>query len=91
MQKNREVARAFVRAINRGIDAIHADPEGARGAMIKWAKLNPDMVGKIGMPLFEKSLSAKDLQPTIDLTVKYKMIARPIKAQEVISDLATKG
>jgi len=91
MQKNREVARAFVRAINRGIDAIHADPEGARGAMIKWAKLNPDMVGKIGMPLFEKNLSAKDLQPTIDLTVKYKMIARPIKAQEVISDLATKG
>ena len=77
--------------INRGIDAIHTDPEGARGAMIKWAKLNPDMVGKIGMPLFEKNLSPKDLQATIDLTVKYKMISRPLKAQEVISDLTLKG
>src|ERR1044071_6107599 len=90
-QKNRPVGQAFVRAINRGIDSIHADPEGARGAMIKWAKLNPDMVGKIGMPLFEKNLSPKDLQATIDLTVKYKMISRPLKAQEVISDLALKG
>ena len=91
VQKNREVAQAFVRAINRGIDAIHADPEGARAAMIKWAGLSPDMVGKIGLPLFEKKLSAKDLQATIDLTVKYKLITRPVKAQEVISELAPKG
>ena len=91
VQRNRQVAQAFVRALNRGIDTIHADPEGARAAMIKWAKLNPDMVGKIGMPLFEKNISPKDLQPTIDLTVKYKMISRPLKAQEVISDLALKG
>jgi len=90
VQKNREVAQAFVRAINRGIDAIHADPEGARAAMIKWAGLSPDMVGKIGLPLFEKKLSAKDLQATIDLTVKYKLITRPLKAQEVISELAPK-
>ncbi len=91
VQKNRGVAQAFVRAINRGIDAIHADPEGARSAMIKWAGLSPDMVGKIGLPLFEKNLSARDLQATIDLTVKYKLISRPLKAQEVISDLTPKG
>src|SRR6476659_3166927 len=49
IQKNKPTGQAFVRAINRGIDAIHADKEGGRSAMIKWSGLNPDMVGKIGL------------------------------------------
>ena len=91
IQKNKQTAQAFVRAINRGVDAIQADKEGARNAMIKWAGLNPDMVGKIGLPVFEKAVSEKDVQITIDLTQKYKMIPRPIKARDVISELAPKG
>jgi NitT/TauT family transport system substrate-binding protein len=91
IQKNKEITQAFVRAINRGVDAIHADKDGARSAMIKWAGLNPDMVSKIGLPLFEKAVSEKDVQVTMDLTYKYKMISRALKAREVISDLARKG
>ncbi len=91
IQKNKPVAQSFVRAVNRGVDAIHADPEGARRAMIKWAGLNPDMVTKIGLPLFEKGIHEKDLQVTMDLTYKYKMISRPLKAKEVLSDLARKA
>lgn len=91
IQKNKETAQAFVRAINRGIDAIHADKEGARAAMIKWAGLNPDMIGKIGLPLFEKAVDEKDVQVTMDLTYKYKMISRALKAKDVLSDLARKG
>ena len=30
IQKNKPTGQAFVRAINRGIDAIQADPEGSR-------------------------------------------------------------
>src|SRR5437867_7507915 len=60
--KNKETAQAFVRAINRGIDAIQADPEASRAAMIKWAGLNPDLAAKIGLPGFEKTISEKDLQ-----------------------------
>ena len=83
------MAQAFVRAINRGIDAIHADPEGSRSSMVKWAGLKPDLAAKIGLPIFERALSEKDLQATIDLTAKYKMIPRPFKAREIINDLAT--
>lgn len=89
--KNRKTAQAFVRAINRGIDAVHADPDGSREAMVKWAGLKPELADKIGLPVFDKGVSAKDLQSTIDLTRKYKLIAKPIKAQDVISDLAPKG
>ncbi|HXV84994.1 MAG TPA: ABC transporter substrate-binding protein [Candidatus Binatia bacterium] len=89
--KNREMAQAFVQAINRGVDAINADPQGSRAAMVKWAGLSPDLAGKIGLPVFEKEISEKDLQSTIDLTQKYKLISRSIKARDVISELAPKG
>jgi len=91
IQKNQQLGQAFVRAINRGVDAIHADKEGARAAMIKWAGINPDFVGKIGLPQFEKAIAEKDLQVTMDLTYKYKMISRPLTAKDVLSDLAKKA
>jgi NitT/TauT family transport system substrate-binding protein len=91
IQKNKDMTQAFIRAVGRGVDAVHADPEAGRAAMVKWAGLNPGLAGKIGLPLFEKNLSEKDLQATIDLTQKYKMIARAFKAREVISDLAPKA
>jgi hypothetical protein len=47
--------------------------------MIKWAGLNPDLAGKIGLPVFEKGISEKDVQATIDLTQKYKLIRGPSK------------
>ena len=90
LQKNKPVVQAFVRAINKGIDAIHADPDGSRASMVKWAGLPADLAGKIGLPIFEKGLSEKDLQSTIDLTAKYKMIARAFKASEIVSDVAPK-
>jgi len=91
IQKNKEVSQSFVRAINKGVDAIHADKAGGRAAMIKWAGLNPDFAGKIGLPFFEKGINEKDVQVTMDLTYKYKMISRPLKAKDVVSDLARKA
>src|SRR5688572_30148424 len=84
LAKNKETGQAFVRAIGRGIDAIQGDPEGSRAAMVKWAGLNPDLAGKIGLPVFEKGIAEKDLQATIDLTLKYKLIAKAFKARDVI-------
>lgn len=89
--KNRDTAQAFIRAIDRGIDAIQADPQGSRAAMVKWAGLSPELAGKIGLPVFEKGISEKDIQATIDLTRKYKLISKDIKASSVISDLLRKG
>lgn len=89
--KNKEVGQGFVRAISRGVEAIHADPEASRAAMVKWAGLKPELAGKIGLPVFEKGISEKDIQATIDLTQKYKLISRSFKARDVISDLAPKG
>ena len=91
LQKNKQTAQAFIAALNRGIDAVGADPKGSRDAIAKWTGLKPDLAGKIPLPVFEKGVSEKDLQVTIDLTQKYKLIPRAFKARDVISDLAPKG
>ena len=79
-----------MRAIDRGIEAIKADPAGARDAMVKWPGLSAELAGKIGLPVFETGLSEQDLQGTIDLTHQYTLIARPFNAREVMSELAPK-
>jgi NitT/TauT family transport system substrate-binding protein len=91
IQKNKETARSFVQGMNQAIDAVNADSEGARNLMPKWTGLSPDLVKQVAMPLFEKGVSEKDLQVTIDLTYKHKLIDRAFKAAEIISDLAPKG
>jgi NitT/TauT family transport system substrate-binding protein len=91
LQKNKQTAQAYITALNRGVDAIEADPKGSRDIIAKWTGLKPDLAGKIPLPVYEKSLAEKDLQSTIDLTQKYKLIPRSFKAREVISDLAPKG
>jgi NitT/TauT family transport system substrate-binding protein len=90
IRRNKAAVQAFVRAINRGIAAIQADPEGARDAMAKWSGLSAELAAKIGLPVFETGLSEQDLQVTIDLTHQYKLIAHPFKAGEVMSELAPK-
>jgi len=59
--------------------------------MIKWAGLNPDFAGKIGLPQFDKAIAEKDVQVTMDLTYKYKIISKPLKRRMCWSDLATKA
>jgi hypothetical protein len=88
LQKNKEASLAFVRAINKG---RRCDPRGqgrrARGDD-QVGRAHPDFAGRIGLPLFEKAVNEKDVQVTMDLTYKYKMISRALKAKDVLSDLA---
>jgi NitT/TauT family transport system substrate-binding protein len=91
IQKNKQTTQAFITALNHGIDAMAADPKGSRDVMAKWTGLPVELAGKITLPVYEKGLSEKELQVTIDLTQKYKLIPRVFRAREVISELAPKG
>ncbi len=91
LQKNKQTAQAFISALNRGVDTISADPKGSRDAIAKWTGLAPELAAKITLPVYDKAVSENDLQATINLAQKYKLISRPLNAREVISDLAPKG
>jgi NitT/TauT family transport system substrate-binding protein len=91
LQKNKQTAQAFANALNRGIDALNADPQRSRDIIAKWTGLPAEIAAKVTLPVYDKTLSDKDLQATIDLTQKYKLIPRAIKARDLISNLAAKG
>jgi NitT/TauT family transport system substrate-binding protein len=91
LQKNKQTAQAFISAINRGVDAVNTDAQGSRAAIAKWTGLPPDLATKVTLPVYDKAISEKDLQATINLTQKYKLIPRAMNAREVISDLAPKA
>ena len=91
IQKNKEMARGFAQSLTQAIDAIQADNAGARNLMAKWTGLNPDLAKQVALPLYEKTVSEKDIQVTIDLAYKYKLIPRSFKAAEIISELAPRS
>jgi NitT/TauT family transport system substrate-binding protein len=91
LQKNKATAQSFTRAVDHAIDAMNSDVQGTRTLMVKWTGLNAELVNKVALPLFEKGIAEKDIQVTIDLSYKYKLIPRAFKAREVISDLALSG
>lgn len=88
LQNHKDVVRAFIRAVHRSVDAINADVNGTRKLVSQWTGLSPELAQKVAMPVFDKGISERDIQVTIDLTYRYKLIPRSFKAAEVISDLA---
>lgn len=91
LQKNKEMAQSFIRGINQGIDAVNADAQGTRSLMVKWTGLDAELAKKVVLPVFERGIAEKDVQITIDLTHKFRLIGRSFKAKEVISDFALKS
>ena len=86
--KNADTARAFIRALNKGMDYHYKNLEEAKVSIAKWTGLDPGLVGKVTLPVFEKEHVLSDIQPWIDLSHKYKFIDKPFKAEELLHRLA---
>jgi NitT/TauT family transport system substrate-binding protein len=88
IQKNVETVKAFVTALNRGIDAHNASPEEAKGTLAKHTGLKPELLKEMVIPAFEKQILPSDLQPMMDVSLQYKLIDRKFPPRQVISPLA---
>ena len=88
IQKNGETVKAFIAALNRGIDAHNANPEEAKANVAKHTGLKPDFLKLMALPAFEKRILESDLQPMIDVAFRYKLIGRKFAPREVISKAA---
>ena len=85
IEKEPAVAAAFVKAINRASDYIAQNPGKIPEILVKYAKLPADLADKITLPYFASQFHVADLQRMIDITAKYKLIAAPYPATEIIS------
>src|SRR3970282_315699 len=89
IQKNVETVKAFVTALNRGIDAHNANPEEAKVVLAKHTGLKPELLKELVVPAFEQKILESDLQPMLDVSLKYKLIEKKFPPREVISKYAT--
>ena len=89
IEKNTGTVKAFVAAINRGIDAHNANPEEAKAVIAKHTGLKPELVKDIALPAFEKKLVESDIEPLLDAAVRYKMVEKKFPPREIISKWAS--
>lgn len=88
IQKNGEAVKAFITALNRGIDAHNANPEEAKATIAKNTGLKPDFLKLMALPAFEKRIQESDLQPMMDVAFHYKLINKKFPPRELIAKLA---
>jgi len=88
IQKNEDTVKAFITAINRGIDSHNANPEAAKATIAKHTGLKPDFLKVMALPAFERRILESDLQPMMDVAFHYKLIGRKFPPRELISKLA---
>jgi NitT/TauT family transport system substrate-binding protein len=87
LEKNKDKIRRFLKAINKATDYINKNPGQMADIIAKNTKLDPNLLQKMTLPKFFTKLSIKDVQPQIDLCVKYGFIQKGFNAKEIISDL----
>jgi len=80
--------RAFVTAISRGIDAHNASLDEARASLARHTGLKPELLKDMALPAFEKTLLESDLQPMLDVALRYKFVDRKFPLSEVVSPYA---
>jgi NitT/TauT family transport system substrate-binding protein len=88
IQKNADAVKMFITALGRGIDAHNANPEEAKAIIAKNTGLKPEFLQLMALPAFEKRILESDLQPIMDVAVKYKLIGKKFPPRDVISKLA---
>jgi len=88
---NRDAVTRFARAIHDAslyCNAHHADTVAMVAA---YMKLDPSLVARMARCMFAADLDTRDIQPLIDLSLKYKLITKPVVAQDLISPYATRS
>lgn len=85
IEDNPDTVAAFQRAIKKATDYIDAHPKSRAQILPKYTKVTADLAKKIHFGLNQAELSPEDLQPTIDLSAKYKLIPQSFDASEILA------
>ena len=88
INRNIALVKGFVAALNRGIDAHNANLDEAKATIAKHTGLKPEFFKDMPLPAFEKPILEADLQPMLDVALRYKFVDRKFPVAEVISSHA---
>jgi ABC-type nitrate/sulfonate/bicarbonate transport system substrate-binding protein len=80
-----DLVRKFAQVMRDTALWANKNPNLSAPILVKYAKLNPDVAQNMARTLYGERLDASLLQPVIDATAKYEVIAKPFPAREIIS------
>lgn len=88
VDKNHAAAVQLAAAMHDAAVWANANRSGTEQVLVDHLKLQPSIAQSlVAPPFYGDSLRASDLQPIIDVAVKYGAIAKPLRAQDLIARL----
>ncbi len=84
LEKNKEVAAAFARAVTKGNDMVTKDENLGREMAVKYAKLKPELKDKINLTMMKSKPDPKLVQYWIDQCKKIGWIKGDIKVDDLL-------
>jgi NitT/TauT family transport system substrate-binding protein len=84
-KKNPGVVRAFARGEHDGAVYANAHHQQTVDAEAKFTGIEAGVIAKMTRFTYATSLDARDIQPLIDVSAKYKVISAPYDARELIA------
>ena len=70
VEKNKDVVKRFVRAVNRAVDDFNADPAVARKTIAANTKIPPEVIEKMGLGKWENNVPPEGIQFWVDAAKK---------------------
>ena len=86
LEENPKTAAAFTRAVDKGIDWVNQNPDGAEKLLVQHTEIKPDLAGKIVPSLAKRQITAADIEPWVAAAKKYGMTERTFPASEVLQE-----
>ena len=84
LSKNNDKLSKFRAAMNKAIDYYSLNSESSRNALLKYTKLTEDVINKINLPIFRKTIpTQEELDYFIDLMKKENWLDNVIDSREI--------
>ncbi|HXP94500.1 MAG TPA: ABC transporter substrate-binding protein [Candidatus Binatia bacterium] len=84
LQQNAEVAARFITAVRRASVWANAHRKESAEILMRYAKIKPETLETMTRVSYSLDLTAQDIQPAINVGVKYGAIEHPMAASEIM-------
>ena len=85
---NRDAMTRFAKAMQESAVFVNGHPAETVDLIASFTGVDPAIIAKAARTTDPEVVDAKDLQPTIDIAYKYKLLDRAFSAEEIISPTA---
>jgi NitT/TauT family transport system substrate-binding protein len=85
-QKNPDVVKRFVRAMNKSLDYAQSHPDEVRDVLLEYTKIPPEAAKAIKLPQWRSEITRPTVEKLADLSQKYGLIESKPDLNELIQE-----